>query len=126
MQNFAEQFRQAVQARSAGRRSPGRYPEQLRGLALNHLGNVRKVGGKANQAARELGIDANTLRGWEKTSGSRDLGRAARGSLVPVVVTEPHDDPATRGSVYRIHGPFGLTIECWSASAVAALVRTLA
>ncbi len=126
MQDFAEQFRQAAQARSAGRRSPGRYPDQLRDLALSHLSQVRKAGGKANQAARELGIDANTLRGWEKTSGSRDIGRAARGSLVPVVVAEAYDAPATRDSAYRIHGPFGLTIECWGASAVAALVRTLA
>jgi hypothetical protein len=126
MQDFAEEFRQTAQARLGGRRSPGRYPDQLRDLALSHLSQVRKAGGKANQAARELGIDANTLRGWEKTSGNRDLGQAARGSLVPVVVTEPHDDPATRGSAYRIHGPFGLCIECWSASAVAALVRALA
>ena len=126
MQDFAEQFRQAAQTRSAGKRSPGRYPEQLRDLALSHLRQVRKTGGKANQAARELGIDANTLRGWEKMAQSHDLAATARGSLMPVVVTDPDDSAITKGLAYRIHGPCGLCIECWTASAVAALVRALA
>ena len=101
------------------------YPCEAGELRLSHLRQVRKAGGKANHA-RELGIDANTLRGWEKMVQSHDLVSTARGSLMPVVVTEPDDSAITKGLAYRVHGPCGLCIECWTASAEAAMVRPLA
>ena len=126
MQTFAEQFRQAAEARLAGKRSPGRYPHQLRDLALSHLAQVRKAGGKASRAARELDIDANTLRGWEKTSRQRNPPRGAHGALVPVIVSHPHENVVDAGVAFVVRGPCGLTIECRAAPDVAALVRALA
>jgi transposase-like protein len=126
MQSYAEQFRQAAEARLAGKRSPGRYPNQLRDLALSHLAEVRRDGGKASRAARELDIDANTLRGWEKMSRQRTLHRGAVGALVPVVVNRAHESVTDAGPAFVVHGPHGLTVDCRAASDVAALVHALA
>jgi hypothetical protein len=126
MQTFADQFRLAAEARLAGKRSPGRYPNQLRDLALSHLAEVRKAGGKANQAARELGVDANTLRGWERISRQRNLPRGTVGALMPVVINDAYENVTDTRASFVVRGPHGVVIECRAASDVAALVRALA
>lgn len=103
MESIVEQFRQAAPARQAGRRSPGRYPTELRELALSHLANVRRQGGRASQAARDLGVDANTLRVWEKKQPRP--ARGSNGTLLPVEVS-----PSATKAVavpYVVVGPQG-------------------
>jgi hypothetical protein len=41
-------------------------------------------------------------------------------------VREPYDGVTPSGTIYRIHAASGLTIECCSATQVAALIRALA
>ncbi len=121
MVELAEQFRRVVQARSNGKRSPGRYTNQARDLALRYLAEVRGSGGRASQAARDLGVDANTLRLWEKRT--RQSERPAIGRLLPVEVT---DDDGRGAAPYAVHGPGGLRVDCGNAADVAALFRALA
>ncbi len=121
MQNLAERFRQAVPTRQAGKRSPGRYSNRARELALRYLDEVRGSGGRASQAARDLGVDANTLRLWEKRA--EEIDRPAEGSLLPVEVT---GDGGRGAAPYVVHGPGCAHVDCASASDVAALFRALA
>jgi len=126
MQTFAEEFRHAAQARLTGKRSPGRYSNRLRHLALSHLAEVRKDGGKASQAARDLGLDPNTLRGWERTSRPGVPAARGVGALVPVVVRDGPDTVFAQGAPFVVRGFQNVTIECQRAVDVAALLRALA
>ncbi len=98
-----------------------RYTNQARDLALRYLEEVRGSGGRASQAARDLGVDANTLRLWEKRAG--EIERPVAGSLLPVEVT---GDVGRGAAPYVVHGPGDVHVECASASDVAALFRALA
>jgi len=120
MESIVEQFRQRASARQAGRRSPGRYPNELRELALSHLAEVRRHGGRASQAARDLGVDANTLRVWEKKR-ARPAQRG-NGTLLPVEVSQPVAEAA---APYVVVGPGQLRVECATADAVANLFAAL-
>ena len=119
MESIVEQFRQRASVRQAGKRLPGRYPNELRELALSHLANVRRQGGRANQAARDLGVDANTLRGWEKRSRPT---KPSSSTLLPVEISQPVADGA---APYVVVGPHGWRVECASADAVANLFAAL-
>jgi hypothetical protein len=119
MTDYAKQFRDVVAERSKGRRGGGRYPRELREVALLHLAAVRKNGRPAANAARDLGIDPNTLRGWEK-HGRVNLDKSGFRS---VKVVEPLNHHETG---YVVHGPANLRVECDNASQVAALFRALA
>ncbi len=121
MVELAEQFRRVAQARANGKRSPGRYSNRARELALRYLDEVRGSGGRASQAARDLGVDVNTIRLWEKRAGEVD--RPAAGSLLPVEVT---GDGGRGAAPYVVHGPGGAHVDCASASDVATLFRALA
>ncbi len=118
MVDLAEQFRRVIQSRSNGKRSPGRYTNRARDLALRYLDEVRRAGGRASQAARDLGVDTNTLRLWEKRAAS-----TGGGVLLPVEVTAAGGQGATP---YVVHGPGDLRVDCSNASDVAALFRALA
>jgi hypothetical protein len=119
MTDYAKQFRNVVAQRSKGRRGGGRYSRELRELALQHLRRARSKGEPAANAARDLGIDPNTLRGWER----RDRPVASKGTFRPVRVVE-HRNPDKVG--YVVFGPASLRVECDDASQVAALFRALA
>lgn len=120
MQNAAEQFREKAAARKDGRRSPGRYPQELRELALRHLAEVLQQGGRATDAARQLGVDANTIRVWEK----RARGAVRNGGpLLPVDIAGAADVTAV---FYVVVGPHGLRVDCRSPEAVVALFRAIA
>jgi hypothetical protein len=120
MESIVEQFRQRVSARQAGGRSVGRYPNDLRQLALTHLAEVRRRGGRASQAARDLGVDANTLRVWEKRSRSPEVDT---NTLLPVEVALPRSDGGA--SPYVVIGPRDIRVECATAEAVAKLFVAL-
>ena len=123
MPSLAEEFRQSVARRREEKPRPGRYSNRLRELALEHLAAVRSEGGHASRAARELGIDANTLRAWEQASAKRVTTSPAQ--LLPVMTPLLHRLPQP-SAPYVIQGPAGLRIDCASADAVAALIRALA
>lgn len=118
MTDFATQFRAGAAERAKGRRPGGRYPRALREVALHHLYQVRGKGGAATTAARDLGIDPNTLRGWEKLSRASN----PRAEFRPVKVI---DDKAVEAA-YIVVGPAGLRVGCQNAEMVAALFRALA
>jgi hypothetical protein len=119
MTDCAKRFRDVVAERSRGRRPGGRYPRELREVALHHLRQVRYSGSAAANAARDLGIDPNTLRGWEKLNGSTK----GRNTLqrVKVVNDRNGDMPG-----YLVLGPAGVRVEVHEAENVAALFRALA
>ena len=119
MTDYAQQFRDAITARNKGRRPGGRYSRELRHVALQHLHRLRLEGRAATIAARDLGIDPNTLRGWEK----RDRVGNQRSSFRPVEIV---DNKRPRGPDFVVIGPAGLRVECSDASRVAALFRALA
>jgi DNA-binding transcriptional regulator YiaG len=114
-----EQFRQRASARQTGRRSPGRYPNELRELALSHLAALRRQGGRASQAARDLGVDANTLRVWEKKQARLSKPTS---TLLPVEVSQPVSEAV---APYVVVGPRGMRVECATADAVANLFAAL-
>lgn len=119
MTDYAKRFRDVVTERAKGRRPGGRYPKELRALALEHLRIVRANGGAAANAARDLGIDPNTLRGWER----RDCPDGFRSFFRPVKVVE-NDEAGKPG--YVVFGPACLRVECDNVEQVAALFRALA
>ena len=64
---------------SGGRRRPRKYPDELRERAVRRVQEVRREGGESygvvTRVARELGVGAESLRGWvnlaEIDSGKR-------------------------------------------------------
>ena len=64
---------------SGGRRRPQKYPDELRERAVRMVQEVRREGGESygvvTRVARELGVGAESLRGWvnlaEIDSGKR-------------------------------------------------------
>ena len=128
MHNYAEQFRRAARRKLNGKRSPGRYPDALRELALAHLRESRKQGGTAGQAARDLGVDANTLRGWDGRArrAKQRYMQAQQPAVIPVRVRDGNDNEEAPSGRFVIHIPAGLRIDCQSAEDVAALLRALA
>ena len=62
----AARFRNAVNRRSGAGPRRGRYPDDAKPLALEHLALVVDAGGTAVEPAKPLGIDVNTLRGWQQ------------------------------------------------------------
>jgi hypothetical protein len=122
MTDNAKHFREAVAERSKGRRGGGRYPRELRDVALQHLRQVRSKGGAAANAARDLGIDANTLRGWEKR---RANGSPQTLSVLPVAFATERCETKAGTAQFVVHAPGGLRIECVNANAAAELVVAL-
>ena len=118
-----EQFLRVAQARANGKRSPGQYSNRARDLAVRYLAEVRASGGRASQAARDLGVDANTLRLWEKRAKQIQVPTDTGSVLLPVKVTnfDGQDTPP-----YVVRGPGGLRVDCSNASDVAELFRALA
>ena len=64
---------------SGGRRRPQKYPDELRERAIRMVQEIRRAGGESHgvitRVARELGVGAESLRGWvnraEIDSGNR-------------------------------------------------------
>jgi len=98
---------------NGGRR---RYTERLKHLALSHADAVKRSGGTLQQAARELGVDSNSVRKWRD---ELELAEA-RGASPMQPVTVIADDS------YVVLGPGGLRVECRSAEAVARLFAAFA
>ncbi|MEO0811603.1 MAG: transposase [Myxococcota bacterium] len=48
-----------------------RYPDRLKALAISHFDSVIRQGGTQAQAARELGVNANSLRQWRAEQWAR-------------------------------------------------------
>ncbi len=113
MKSRAEEFREAVRERS-----PGRYPNRLREMALEHLASVRLRGKPLSHAARELGVDVNTLRMWEK----RSEPVASANGLLPVEIREPTFESEVPYVVVASHG---VRVECATAESVARLLAVL-
>ena len=88
-----------------------RYNGKLRQLAVQHSDTVKRRGGTLQQAARDLGVDSNSVRKWREHKS--DVG--SRMDHITVVA----DDS------YIVLGPAGLRVECRSAQAVAQLFRAL-
>ena len=53
---------------SGGRRRPQKYPDELRERAVRMVQEIRREGGESHgvitRVARELGVGAESLRGW--------------------------------------------------------------
>lgn len=130
MHNYAEQFRRAARRQLNGKRSPGRYPDALRELALAHLRESRTQGSTASQAARDLGIDANTLRGWDgraRRRGRQQSVGTTQPAVIPVRVRDGDVDEEAAGTGrFVVHGPSGVRVDCQTAADVAELFRVLA
>ena len=116
--NKVAHFRREADKRYSGRRHRTRYPQKLKNVALDHLTDVLAGGGHIKEAAKDLGIDANSLRTWRKAADvppKRTAGVLKRMRVVS-------DAAAPR---YVVHGPAQLRIECADAQSVADLVRAL-
>ena len=115
----ATKFQKAMAGRGkAGSAYKRRYSAKLKALALEHLAAVRAQGGSLVAAARQLGVDGNSLRAWEKET-ARPVGHA-EGKLQAVRVVA--DAQAAR---FVVFGPAEVRIECEDARAVAELLRAL-
>lgn len=109
----AAAFREAVaQAGPRGRTTA--YPRALRAKALAYLRGP--AGARYAKAARDLGIDVDTLRRWEKLANERPIAFRK----VSVVA-----EPAGSSHVV-VHAPGGVRIEGLGVADVAELLRKLA
>ncbi|MEO0811563.1 MAG: transposase [Myxococcota bacterium] len=89
-----------------------RYSNRLKALAISHVDSVIGRGGTQAQAARELGVNPNSLRQWRT-----ELRTTTHVSVQPVTVVSDES--------YMVFGPGGLRVECRSAEAVARLFSAL-
>ncbi len=115
--NAASKFRKESNRRFEGlsQGSRRRYPADLRQLALEHLAATQSRGGTISDAARDLGVDQNSLRTWRKALTPDSIGRA-----MPMQVVADIDAPR-----FVVFGPSDVRIECRDAHSVAELVRAL-
>ena len=88
-----------------------RYPNRLKALAISHVDSVIGRGGTQAQAARELGVNVNSVRQWRAELEVTNV------SVQPVTVVSDES--------YMVFGPGGLRVECRSAAAVARLFSAL-
>ena len=91
--------------------STRRYSNRLKALEISHVDSVTGRGGTQGQAARELGVNPNSLRQWRTELEVTNV------SVQPVTVISDES--------YMVFGPGGLRVECRSAEAVARLFSAL-
>ena len=109
----AKSFRKTVAKRFEGS-GPKSYPVDLRRLAVEYALEAKGRGIDLKSAARNLGIDPNTLRVWQKRDGlqeTKSLRRIVVGNGVP------------KRAGFVVSTTTGLRCECATAQDAAALMR---
>jgi len=109
-------FRRRSEEIFKGSRHRTRYPTDLKNLALKHLEQSRAKGFKLKDAAKQLDIDANTLRTWIQEA---EPSAAPKARLKRVKIVE-----ALPAYLIRVSG--GVEVECRDAHSAAALIKALA
>jgi len=104
-----QKFLRELERLPAGSRR--RYSSRLKSLAISHVDSVIGRGGTQAQAARELGVNVNSVRQWRAELEVTNV------SVQPVTVVSDES--------YMVFGPGGLRVECRSAEAVARLFSAL-
>jgi len=116
MERKVREFRSAAEQLLGNKTRRGAcYPEHLKRIAVAALSEAEELGRGATSVARELGIHADTLRGW------RNAARLDT-ALVPVRVVEPRQEPTSTLVVTAA----GMRIEGLDVASLAELIRHLA
>lgn len=125
MQDLAQKFKRQAAAKRNGA-AYFRYPDELRAMALEHIADVQRRGLTLESAARDLGIDTNTLRSWRRAAAAAAASKKPRSRAKANGFRNVEIAKTTGSARYVVLGPSELRIECAEAEDVAALIRALA
>jgi len=120
MKQRMKKFRRAVQAQMPSRGRGRRFPVELRSQAVTITEDAVRVGWGEAQVAKELGVNAVTLKRWIERAQEEERFPPA---LQPVAVVEAAAE--RRQASVVVHGPSSLRVEGLDLDDLAALWRKL-